>query len=73
MKDKGLGLAIEHLRELESRNPDFIGGVIFCKKAKEYVVKDLIHKIHFHIVDNDNVCDWEQDLVNKHKELVKDV
>ena len=70
MNDKGLNLAMEHLALLSEKNNSFNGVVVFCEKANEYVVNDITHDLHFHISDNEDLSDWELDLVKKHKELV---
>ena len=62
---KSKDVAIKHLVELQKRNPSFNGCVVYCEKAKEWVVNDIKGNIHLHIIGHENLSDWEMELIEK--------
>ena len=56
--------AKKHLEELQQRDKNFKGEVIFCEEAKEYVVD--ANGTHLHVTDFlDEVEDWEKEIFKK--------
>lgn len=61
--------AEKHLEGLRKRNPTFIGGVVFCESANEWVVECEVDKLHLHATDwVDELEDWEKEIFAEDKQ-----